>query len=389
MSAATALGRFLVLIYSVLLVPTQSAHAQLFETVAKQAYMIDAGTGSILFSKDENARMPPASLAKLMTAEVVFDALETGRLQPEDRFIVSENAWRTGGAASKTSTMFAALKSEISVADLLQGVIVQQANDGSIILAEGMAGSEQAFTKLMEERARQIGLNDAVFVNATGLPAEGQTISVKEVANLAQHLWKTYPDRYALFAQREFTWNKILQRNRNPLLGMDIGADGLATGFSEEGGFAIAASVNRDGRRIFLAMAGLSSERERAEEARKMLDWGIRAFETIEVFKAGEVIGEADTYGGEKGSVALKAEGPVSLLAPVGNRDKVIARIVYEGPVETPVEAGTRVGTLKIWIGDTLSQETPLYTAESVGKGTIPQRALDAIEELALGWLRG
>ncbi len=389
MPAATAFGRFILLTVLVLLAPAQSARAQLFETVAKQAYMIDAGTGTILFAKDENTRMPPASLAKLMTVEVVFDALQTGRLKPDDRFIVSENAWRTGGAASKTSTMFAALKSEISVADLLQGVIVQQANDGSIILAEGMAGSEQAFTKLMEERARQIGLKDAAFVNSTGLPAEGQTISVKEIALLAQHLWKIYPDRYALFAQREFTWNKILQRNRNPLLAMDIGADGLATGFSEEGGFAIAASVNRDGRRIFLAMAGLSSERERAEEARKMLDWGIRAFETIEVFKAGEVIGEADTFGGEKGSVALKADGPVSLLAPVGNRDKVIARIVYEGPVETPVEAGTRVGSLKIWIGDTLSQETPLYTAESVGKGTIQQRALDAIEELALGWLRG
>ena len=389
MPAATATWRFFFLVILVLVAPVHAARAQIFETAAKQAYMIDAGTGTILFAKDEKAQMPPASLAKLMTAEVVFDALQTGRLQPEDRFIVSENAWRTGGAASKTSTMFAALKSEISVSDLLQGVIVQQANDGSIILAEGMAGSEEAFSRLMNERALQIGLEDAAFVNATGLPAGGQTISVKDIALLSMHLWKSYPDQFSLFAQREFTWNKILQRNRNPLLGMDIGADGLATGFSEEGGFAIAASVNRDGRRIFLAMAGLSGERERAEEARKMLDWGIRAFETIEVFKAGEVIGEADTYGGEKGSVALKADGAVSLLVPVGNRDKVIARIVYEGPVETPVEVGTRVGSLKVWIGDTLSQETPLYTAESVAKGTIPQRALDAIEELALGWLRG
>ena len=365
------------------------AHAQLFETSAKQAYMIDAATGSILFAKDEDTLIPPASLAKLMTMEVVFNAIKSGRLTMDDTFIVSENAWRKGGAVSGGSTMFAELKSSIRLEDLIQGVIVQSANDACIIIAEGMAGSEENFARLMTERARKIGLEKSVFKTATGLPAEGQVVTMKELAKLAMHLFKTYPEFYHYYSQGEFTWNKILQRNRNPLLKMDIGADGLKTGFTEESGYAIVGSVNRDGRRIFVAMSGLESERARAEESRKMLDWGIRAFETVELFKKDEVIGEADTYGGEKSAVPLRAEGAVSILVPITNRDKMIARIVYQGPVDVPVEAGTPVGSLKIWIGDTLSQETPLYAAETVESGSLKQRAMDAVEELLLGWLRG
>jgi D-alanyl-D-alanine carboxypeptidase (penicillin-binding protein 5/6) len=364
------------------------ASAQLFDTRAGQAYMIDAETGTILFEKNPDVLIPPASLAKLMTMEVVFHAIKEGRLTLSDTFLVSENAWRKGGAASGGSTMFAELGSSISLENLIQGVIVQSANDGCIIIAEGMAGTEERFADLMTERAREIGLQKSVFKNSTGLPAEGQVVTIRELVRLARHIWREYPELYRYYGQREFTWNGILQRNRNPLLRMDIGADGLKTGYTEESGYGIVGSVERNGRRLFVGLSDMASENERAEESRRILDWGIRAFEKTELFEEGEIVGEAKTYGAVKSSVSLRANGPLSIFVPITNRDRLVARIVYQGPVLAPVEEGTELATLRVWIGDTLSQETPLYAAESVGRGSLYQRALDAVEELAIGWLR-
>lgn len=383
-----ALMRLIIPVLAAMASLVATAQAQLFETKARQGYMIDAETGTILFSKDADQAFPPASLAKLMTMEVVFNAIKTGRLTLEDQFYVSENAWRTGGAMSGGSTMFAELKSSIRLEDLIQGVIVQSANDGCIIIAEGMAGSEENFAQLMTERARAIGLETSVFKNATGLPAEGQIVTARELVKLATHMWREYPEFFKYYSQLDFTWNGILQRNRNPLLRMDIGADGMKTGFTEESGYAIVGSVNRGGKRIFVALSGMESDAQRAEEARKIIDWGLRAFEKLEVYAAGEIVGEAKTYGGEKGGVGLRADGPVSIFVPITNRDRLVARIVYTGPVVAPVEEGAPIGALKVWIGDTLSQETPLFAAESVSVGKLHQRALDAVEELAIGWLR-
>ena len=232
---------------------TGVASAQMFETRAGQAFMVDAETGTILFSKDADKLVPPASLAKLMTMEVVFHNLKTGQNTLDDTFHVSENAWRTGGTNSGGSTMFAKLNSQIRLEDLIQGVVIQSANDGCIVIAEGMAGSEVNFATLMNERARAIGLEKSVFKNSTGLPAEGQLVTMRELAQLAMHIWREYPDRYGYYSQRDFTWNKIKQRNRNPLLAMDIGADGMKTGFTEESGYAIVGSVNRDGKRLFVS----------------------------------------------------------------------------------------------------------------------------------------
>ncbi|MER8703063.1 D-alanyl-D-alanine carboxypeptidase family protein [Mesorhizobium sp. M1273] len=371
-----------------LLLSLAQASAQLFETKAAQAFMIDAETGTVLFSKDADRLIPPASLAKLMTMEVAFDAIKSGRMTLDDTFVVSENAWRKGGAPSGTSTMFAKLKSTIRLEDLIQGVTVQAANDGCIVIAEGMAGSEANFAAQMTERAHQIGLQKSTFVNSTGLPADGQQTSVRELALLALHIWRNYPDLYRYYGQKDFTWNKISQRNRNPLLAMDIGADGLAVGASEQSGFGIVGSVSHNGTRVIAAMSGLANDRERAEEARKLLDWGVRSFEKTEVFAKDEVVGEAQVFGGAKSGVALKAKGPVQIFLPITNRDKLTARIVYDGPVAAPVEEGQPVGTLRVWIGDTLSQETPLFAAESIGVGSLPRRALDAAKELAVGWLR-
>jgi serine-type D-Ala-D-Ala carboxypeptidase (penicillin-binding protein 5/6) len=375
---------------ALVVVPMSSgpARAQLFETRATQAFMIDAETGTILFSKDPDTLIPPASLAKLMTMEVVFHAIKAGRLSLDDTFQVSENAWRKGGAASGGSTMFAKLKSVIRLEDLIKGVVVQSANDGCIIIAEGMAGSEENFAGLMTERAREIGLKQSVFKNSNGLPAEGQAVTVRELVQLATHIWREYPEFYKYYSLPDFTWNKITQRNRNPLLTMNIGADGMKTGFTEESGYGILGSVSRDGKRLFAAMSGMASERERAEEARKLLEWGIRAFQKSELFAENEVVGEAQVYGGAKSGVSLKAKGPVAIFVPITNKDRLVARIVYEGPLVAPVAEGAPVGTLRVWIGDTLSQETPLFAAESVGVGSLHQRAWDAVGELLVGWLR-
>lgn len=364
------------------------ARAQLFETKAPQAYMIDAETGTVLFSKDPDKPISPASLAKLMTMEVVFNAVKSGRYSLDDTFAVSENAWRTGGAASRASTMFAAVRSQIRIEDLIKGVTVQLANDGCIILAEGMAGSEANFAQQMTERAREIGLEKSTFVNSTGLPAPGQTTSVRELAELGLHLWRTYPDFYQYYSLPEFTWNKILQRNRNPLIAMGFGADGLATGFTEGEGFAIVGSTNSGGRRLFAAMSGMASDRERSEEARKLLDWGMRAFEKTQIFAQDETVGEAQVFGGTKSHVQLVAQQPIAIFLPITNRERLVARVVYDGPISAPIDKGTPVGKLKVWIGDTLSQETPLYAAESVGVGSLQSRAFDAVKELAIGWLR-
>lgn len=363
------------------------AAAQLFETRAEQAYLIEAETGTVLFAKNENEPVPPASLAKLMTMEVVFNALNAGRLTLDDEFEVSENAWRTGGAMSGGSTMFAELGSSIRLEDLIKGVIVQSGNDACIIIAEGMAGSEENFARLMTDRARQIGLETSVFGNSTGLPDTVSQVTMRELVMLARHIYRTYPNFYRFYSIPEFTWNGIRQRNRNPLLDANIGVDGMKTGYTEESGYAIVSSIERNGRRLFLAMSGMDSERERAEETRKILEWGLRAFERRALFAANEIVGEASVYGGAKGSVALRADGPIEIFVPTANADRLTARIVYDWPISAPVEEGEQVGHMRVWIGETLSQETPLYTAESVGKGPLHQRALDALQELLLFWM--
>lgn len=376
----------MLILLAVATMPT-TALAQLFQTKAKQAFLIEAETGTVLFAKNEDELIPPASLAKLMTMELVFEALQSGRLQPDDEFQVSENAWRTGGAVSGTSTMFAEINSSIPLADLMQGVIVQSGNDACIIIAEGMAGSEETFSQMMNERARKIGLEKSVFANSTGLPHPDAGVTMRELAFLARHIQQSYPEYYKLYSQPDFTWNRINQRNRNPLLRLDIGVDGLKTGFTEESGYAIVSSIERKGRRLFLAMSGMTSLRERAEEARKILEWGLRSFERRPLFAKGEIVGEASVYGGEQSGVPLTARDAVDIFVPITNADRLKARIVFDWPLNAPVEEGDQVATLKVWVGDTLSQETPLYAADSVVKGPLHSRALDALQELMLFWL--
>ena len=359
-----------------------------YQTAAAHAILIEADSGSVLFEKAADDLIPPASLSKLMTQEVVFNEIRQGRLKPATEFIVSTNAWRRGGAPSHTSSMFIPIHSKVSVDDLLHGAIIQSANDACIALAEGISGNESAFAELMTKRARELGLTKSTFGNSTGLPDPRQLMTSRELAKLARHIIETYPEYYKYYGEREFTWNKIRQFNRNPLLALNIGADGLKTGFTKEAGYGLVGSAVQNGLRLIVVVNGLRSEKERADEAKKMLDWGFHNFQSGLLFAQGQEIAQAKLYGGAKGHVPLTARKEVRLMVPRGSRDKIIARVVYSGPVPAPVQEGQNIGTLKVWRGESVVLEVPLQAAESVGTGSMPGRAFDAATELVLGLFR-
>jgi serine-type D-Ala-D-Ala carboxypeptidase (penicillin-binding protein 5/6) len=372
-----------------LALPTaRPATAQNFQTAAPHAILIDADSGSVLFEKAADEPFSPASMAKLMTTEIVFDALKSGRLTMDTEFTVTEDAWRRGGAGGGGSSMFAQVNSRIKMSDLLRGLIVQSGNDAAITIAENMAGSEEAFAGMMNAKAKELGLTKSVFRNSTGYSAPDQKVTARDLAKLAMHLIDTYPDLYKIFAEREFTWNKIKQQNRNPLLALDIGADGLKTGYLEESGYGLTGSAVQSGQRLIMVVSGLKTARDRAAESRKLMEWGFRAFEPRQVFTAGETVAEASVFGGEKGSVPLVARKPVRLLLPRGSGERISARAVYQGPLTAPVEQGREIGRLRIMRGDAVALDQPLYAGETVGAGTIPQRALDAALEVGTGLFR-
>ncbi|MDY6961051.1 MAG: D-alanyl-D-alanine carboxypeptidase family protein [Pseudomonadota bacterium] len=357
------------------------------ETVAKQLYMVEAKTGTVLLAVNENQAFPPASLAKLMTVEVVLSALERGEITEQTMFPVTEYAWRNGGAPSGTTTMFAALNSQVPVIDLIRGVVIQNANDGCIILAEGISGSEAQFATRMTARAKDLGLGRSTFGNATGLPGAQSFTTARDLVELSRHIHRTYPQYYPLYAQPDFEWNKIFQRNKNPLLSLGIGVDGLGAGYAEGAGYAAVASVERDGTRLFLALGGLENDRERLDEARRLLDWGLSAFETKILFQAGEVIGQASVYGGQARYIDLVAKEPIDIYVPTDNPERLTGRIVYKWPLRAPVAEGQGVGSLRIFSGDRLVREVDLFTSQPVATGSLSSRATDALLELMFFWL--
>lgn len=362
-----------------------SAQSASLTVKAQQAYMIDAETGTVLLSINENTQFPPASLAKLMTVEVVMDALKNGKVSGETAYPVSEYAWRTGGAPSRTSTMFAALKSSVGINDLLTGIIVQNANDGCIIVAEGMSSSDPAFAKRMTDRAKELGMTGSVFANSTGLPDPANKTTAKDMVMLAKHIHDTYVDRYSLFTKPDFEWNRIFQRNKNTLLGNGI--DGLGLGFAEGHGYSAVISAERDGRRIYLTLAGMEDDKTRQEEAHRVVDWGLTAFEKRNLFQKDETVGNISVYGGASSSIDLAVHEPVSVLVPINNPDRLSGRIVYNWPLNAPLEAGYNAATLRIFSGEKLLREVPLYTTAAVGEGTLSQNAAGALKELLFFWL--
>lgn len=365
-----------------------AGYTQSFQSPAPFSILLDSESGAVLYEKAADELMVPASMAKLATVLVAFQDMAAGRLTPDSEIGISENAWRKGGAPSGGSTMFAIVNSRIKLSDILQGIIVQSGNDAAIALAEAIAGDEATFGRVMTERVRALGLTKSVFRNATGMPDPQQRVTARELALLADHIIKTYPELYKIFGQRDFTWNKIRQQNRNPLLAMDIGADGLKTGNIDDSGYGLVGSAVQGGQRLIVVVNGLKTARDRANEARKLLEWGFRAFERRQLFAAGEIVGEASVFGGEKGRVTLRSKEGVSLLMPRGSSERLAARIVYRGPLAVPVEEGTQVARLVVTRGDIKTLDVPLYAAETVRAGSLQSRALDALLEAATGWVR-
>ena len=322
-----------------------------FDGDAPTAILIEASSGSVLFEKNADELRAPSSMMKLMTAEVVFHAIQQGDVKLTDEYRVSENAWRKGGAPSGTSTMFAAIHSKVSVDDLLHGAIIQSGNDACIVLAEGIAGNEVAFAEMMTKRARELGLTQSTFGNSNGLPNPGNKMTVRELAKLARYIIQTYPDFYKLFGEREFTWNKIRQQNRNPLLNSLEGADGLKTGYTKEGGYGMVGSAVQNGIRLIVVINGLDDPDDRATEAKKMLEWGFRNFEARTLFAADQPVGYAKVFGGDSRSVKLASPEPIKVMVQKNGTDKLIARVVYNGPVRAPIAPGQQVGVVRVWRG--------------------------------------
>lgn len=367
-------GLFVVLLLFIAAIP-----ARAFETTADYAVLMDSKTGRVLWEKQGDEQMAPASMSKLMTLEMVFSALKNGSLQRDETFTVSENAWRKGGIASGSSTMFLEVGSQVPVIDLIRGIIVQSGNDACIVVAENMSGSEAAFAEKMNERAKELGLTNSHFANSTGWPDPEQYMSPLDLAKLAQHLIEDYPTYYPIFKEREYTWNGITQRNRNMLLFRDPTVDGLKTGHTEASGYGEVVSAKRDGERLVLVVNGLSSEVERANEAERLLNWGFREFRPYDLLEPDAVVAYAPVWHGARRSVALSSGEPANLvLSPEQARD-VKLTAVYNAPVNAPIEAGQRVGTLRVTAPGMPPYDFPLVANETVEKAGFLGRAIQSI----------
>lgn len=327
-----------------ILLSAVSSQAFAFDTAARNAILMDYDTGAYIYTKNHDVQMAPASMSKLMTLYIIFDKLRDGSLSLEDKFRVSENAWRKGGAASGSSTMFLKIGEKVSVEDLLQGIIVQSGNDACIVAAENISGTEEDFAVLMNETAEKLGLKNSTFANATGWPHPDQKMSAEDLALLAKRIIKEFPEYYHIFSEKYFTHNNIKQGNRNPLLYSMKGADGLKTGHTEEAGFCLTASAVRDGRRLIGVMAGMNSNKERSEEAERLMNYGFREFNNYKILTAGEVLAEVPVWYGKEKTVNMVVPEDVVETIRRSNKDEYKMKIVYDEPLKAPIVKGAVIG---------------------------------------------
>lgn len=357
-------------------------------TKAQQAVLMDAESGAVLYHRNGNDLMYPASMSKLMLLAVVFKALNKGEVKEDQPFLMTESATRRGGAQAGASSMQVPPGTRVPLEELIKGIVVQSGNDAAICVAENMSGSEANFAKRMTDEARAIGLKKSVFRNATGLFQPEHQMTARELALLARHLIRTYPAQYPLFAMRDYTWRKTRFVNRNPLLGLVPGADGLKTGHIKEAGFGLVGSAVQDGRRLIVVVNGLATQEERRDEARKLLEWGFKNFTEARIFQADDEIGRLRVWGGDRMSVPVKGPGDVTLLLPrTSGTQKLSGRIYYTGPLKPPVRKGDQIATLRVSSAQDASLEVPLHAAEDVGQGPLWWRGLDSLLHLATRWV--
>jgi len=338
-----------------------SAAAQEMHSAAKQAIVIDYDTGMVLFAKDAHERMPTSSMSKVITAYAVFQALAEDRLRMETELLVSEKAWRKGG-----SKMFVEVGDRVSVEDLLRGVIIQSGNDATIVLAEGLAGSEEDFATVLNQTAARLGMENSQFRNASGWPDPEHYSTAYDLALLGMAIIRDFPAQYHYYSQQEFTYNNIKQRNRNPLLYRNIGADGIKTGHTQAGGYGLMASGTKDGRRVVLVINGLDDERARAQEGARLLEWGLRGFENHTLFTEGEIVEHASVVMGRENQLPLVTSAPVKVTIPSAVRNDLKVEIRYKSPLVAPIRAGDHVGTLVVEVPRVDTLEIPLLAADNI-----------------------
>lgn len=363
----------------------QSLPAREFQPKAKQAILMDGNTGGILYRHKADELVPPASMSKLMTVAIVFKLMKQGKLKPSDEFVMSVNAWRRGGAPSGTSAMMVPVNTKVRLDELLQGIIVQSGNDASIAIAEGIAGNEEAYAKLMTEEARRIGLTRSQFRNATGLYHPDHLMTVQELAMLARHLLREYPEYAPMFAQKEFLYRRHKFLNRNSLLFADTNVDGMKTGHLKQSGYGIVVTSKVQGRRLIAVINGASTETERRDEARRLLDWGATNVGEFKLFAASEIVGRARVWGGDAFYVPLVGNGDVNVWLPrFPAAQRLKGEIIYSGPLKAPLRKGDEVARLRVTSTSNAMQEVPLYAAEDVAAGGTMRRGLDSLAHLAL-----
>ncbi|MBA2778715.1 D-alanyl-D-alanine carboxypeptidase family protein [Billgrantia kenyensis] len=355
------------------------------QIAAKSWILMDADSGRVLVEHNADERLPPASLTKLMTAYLVERELDRGNISLDDKVRVSENAWRTGG-----SKMFIEVNTEVSIRDLLYGIIISSGNDASVAVAEHLAGGEAPFADLMNQHATRLGLHNTSFANSTGLPHPEQYSTARDMALLSQYIINDYPEHYAVYAERYFTYNDIRQPNRNRLLWRDPTVDGLKTGWTTEAGYGLVASAKRDDMRLISVVMGTSSEESRAQETQKLLSYGFRYYETLKLYDQGAVLNSPRIWGGEKNELRVGVDSDVAMTLPRARNEELSARLDIRDDLTAPVSLGDRVGTLEVRLGEEVVGEHPLVALESIEEGGLFKRLFDQVRRffsnLVGGW---
>lgn len=368
---------FVLILLAVFPIVSTATSAAELKTAAKQVMIIDYETGAEIFAKNADEQMQPASMTKMMTIYLLFEKLKNGSLSLDDTFPVSKKAWKMQG-----SKMFVEVGKRARVEDLIRGIIVQSGNDATIVVAEGIAGSEAAFAEMMTEKARQLGMNHTVFRNASGWPNPEHVTTARDMATLARATIRDFPKYYHYYSEKTFKYSNIEQGNRNPLLYKDIGADGLKTGHAEVSGYGLAASAKRGDRRIILVAHGMKSMRERASESERLIMWALREYDNYRLFHAGDVVTKADVWLGETKQIPLTLKHDLVVVMKRGDRRKMKVVAKFTAPVPAPIAAGSKVGTLSVMAPGLETMERPLLAANNV-----PQRGPFGRITAALGYL--
>lgn len=371
---------------AVILTVCAAIPARAVESAAPRAMIVESDTGSVLYAKGIDETFAPGNFTKLMTAAVVFDALAAGEIRDDTVYEISEHAWRTGGAPARVTTMFAAVHSQVAVADLLRGLVVDYANDAAIALAEGIAGGEDAFARRMNDTAERLGMRHSRFVNPTGYADPRAHTTLADIATLVDYLQSAHADRFPLYGQPDFEWNRIRQTNKTSFVKDTPGVDGMMLAYDEDARFGAVVSAVRDGKRVLVAGSGFKSGGDRDKEIHALLDAAYGEFTTVTLFPAGQAVGSVRVFGGTDLRVDVTGEGPIAVTLPNDQRDGFRARIAYEGPVKAPVAKGQRIARLEVRSGDRLYQSIPLVAAAAVPVGGLTDRARDGLAELLLGW---